>query len=248
MKDSQAGTAALYDLITKARGTRNIRDFAAEVGLPATTITRIKGGVLPRLSTIEKIAYKAGNGVTYEELMAAWNEAKIQQGCKDTSTSVEEVLEIQQILTRRLMDNGYSVREQKGKELVPSEFEIITDAIKFDDESAWRFKVAGDAKEAASAVLQTCASYYLGKKPHDRWSVVVADNDAFEKLKASFENVKIRDQISIINAISHSEINEYTIPNLGDETISTPFSTLAPVRMTDEDTDEFDIEGLLKLI
>lgn len=60
------------ELLNAAKGERTQNQFALHCGIGSSTITRfIKGERKPTPAVLKKIASKAYNGVTYEELMQA---------------------------------------------------------------------------------------------------------------------------------------------------------------------------------
>ena len=59
-------------LITLAQGNRSQNEFALHCGFNASTISKIKArGAMPSPALIKKIAARAHNGVTYDQLMQA---------------------------------------------------------------------------------------------------------------------------------------------------------------------------------
>lgn len=59
-------------LIKEAQGERGQNQFAQQCGISSSAITRIfTGSYVPSAKTLQKIASKAYNGVTYEMLMNA---------------------------------------------------------------------------------------------------------------------------------------------------------------------------------
>lgn len=62
----------VISLITLAQGNRSQNEFALHCGFNASTISKIKArGAMPSPALIKKIATRAHNGVTYEQLMQA---------------------------------------------------------------------------------------------------------------------------------------------------------------------------------
>lgn len=62
----------LKSLLTEAQGNRTQNEFALHCGISSSSITRIKNGeYTPKPKQLEKIAERAHNGVTYNDLMFA---------------------------------------------------------------------------------------------------------------------------------------------------------------------------------
>ena len=66
------GFTDLKELIILARGTRNQSEFALHCKINASILTRVmKEERMPTPATLKKIAERAYNGVTYEQLLQA---------------------------------------------------------------------------------------------------------------------------------------------------------------------------------
>lgn len=66
--------ARLIELLNKSKGNRSLNKFAEDCGIDAGHLSRIMRGIMinpPTPDTLKKIADKAHNKVTYEELMIA---------------------------------------------------------------------------------------------------------------------------------------------------------------------------------
>lgn len=62
----------IFELITLAQGDRTQNEFALHCGLSSSALTRIKRNERkPTPDTLKKIAERAYNGITYEDLMVA---------------------------------------------------------------------------------------------------------------------------------------------------------------------------------
>ena len=62
----------LCELIRKAQGDRTQNQFALQCGISSSALTRIMAGnYVPTAKTLQKIAFKAYNGVTYQMLLSA---------------------------------------------------------------------------------------------------------------------------------------------------------------------------------
>lgn len=61
----------LMELLKLAQGNRGLNAFASHAGIDAGNLSRIMKGQKPSPKILRKLANKAQNGITYEQLMAA---------------------------------------------------------------------------------------------------------------------------------------------------------------------------------
>jgi len=229
---------ALIELVSAAMGKRSQRQFAMDMGVNVSSVSRILNGKVSEISDmlLAKIAASAdpASEVTIEKLMQAQGiveaESRAQLGLK-----FEE--NCRRIFADELLKRGKSVSYSKGKTHESRcfcAFEIETDAL---TKGNGRWLV--DAKMMTSYsplpvgigrsmiwLDHAMASYYRGENA-GRISLIFDHKMAFEQLKEQLAHISIRDEISIIliSVVEGRILNEYVVPLTDDSTPEFTFAT-----------------------
>ncbi len=222
---------ALIELVTDAMGKRSQRQFAADIGVNVSSISRILSGKVSEVSDVilAKIAANAdpASDVTIEKLMAAQglieaeNRVQLRERYKESC---------RRIIADELLRRGHSVsyvNDQKHENMTFCDFEIVTDALP-KGEGRWlvetKMMSIDSAFPAGSGRIRTwldsaMAAYYRGENA-GRISLVVDNVGIFNQVKLRLTDASIRDEISVILiSIGAGKIcDEYVIP-LSDGTL-----------------------------
>lgn len=70
-RDVQLLEKSLSDLLKIAKGHRSLNAYARDAGISSGNLSRITNGQKATPEILERLAAKAHNGVTYEQLMIA---------------------------------------------------------------------------------------------------------------------------------------------------------------------------------
>lgn len=212
-------------LVKAALGDRSIRKFAEEIGVSASSISRILNGTSTeiRSSLIAFIVECAApqSGVTLDKLLKA-------QGFtlpEDRKPAAKRGRwESKQLISDELLLRGYSVRHilEVTDMSIWSNFPtyiIKTDAFP-DQGGKWYFidKLCKQVKRVSIAMIQgwvdgIIAAYYRGLKAK-RVSIVLDSLDLFNGMKKMLEKYHLRDEISVIlvSMETGQVLEEYVIP------------------------------------
>jgi transcriptional regulator with XRE-family HTH domain len=228
---------ALIELVAAAMGKRSQRQFAADMGVNVSSVSRILNGKVSEVGDmlLAKIAANAdpASGVTIEKLMQAQGMVEAENRAQ-LGRKFEE--SCRRIFADELLKRGKSVsypKEQSRESRYLCDFEIETDAL-----------TKGDGRWLVEAKMMTSytplpvgsgrtriwldsamAAYYRDEKV-GRISLIVDVRTAFEQLKAELTRVPIRDEISIILiSIGEGRILDEFVAPLADG--STPEFTFA---------------------
>ena len=218
-------------LVKAAQGDRSIRKFAEELGVSASSISRILNGTSTeiRSSLIAFIADCADpkSNVTLDKLLHAQGFTLPEDR---RPVGKREKWESKRLICDELLIRGYSVQyviEVPNWSVVVNlpTYTIQTDAFS-DGNGKWLFydKLCKKVKKVSFNMIQAwvdgiMASYYRGLKAK-RVSIVVDSEDLFNGMKRLFARYKIKNEISII-LISMEQgkvFDEYIIP-MEDDTV-----------------------------
>ena len=216
------------ELITRAKGTRSIRKFAEDLGVNASSLSRILNGNVTELraAMLAKIAFYADkqSGVTIENLMKA-------QGLSDPQdlmiTAAKYESECRRIFMDELIQRGFTVTGYKAENRDTGfDFEVTTDALK-NGSGKWALEVkflnrhnpvlpSGIGRSRIS-IEHAMANFYLGKNDYQRISLVVDHPMAFKQIKAYLSTLNIPNEISVIlvNIDKRTIEDEYVAPLTG---------------------------------
>ena len=212
-------------LVKAAMGDRSIRNFAKDIGVNASSISRILNGTSTEIRS-SLIAFIVGcadpkSGVTLDKLLTAQGFTIPEER---RPVGKREKWESKRLICDELLIRGYSVQyvdevpNWSLYETMPT-YIIRTDA--FDNESRkWYFydKLSKNIKRVSIAMIQSwfdgiMASYYRGLVAK-RVSVVVDSEDIFNGMQKMLGRYKIKDEISMI-LVSMEDgkvLDEYFIP------------------------------------
>lgn len=212
-------------LVKAALGDRSIRRFAEEIGVSASSISRILNGTSTeiRSSLIAFIVECAApqSGVTLDKLLKAQG-FTLPEDRKPVGK--REKWESKQLITDELLLRGHSVRHiMEVTDLsiwttYPT-YVIKTDAFS-DQEGKWYFidKLCKQVKRVSIAMIQgwvdgIIAAYYRGLKAK-RVSIVLDSPDVFNGMKKLLERYHLRDEVSVIlvSMETGQVMEEFVIP------------------------------------
>ena len=196
-------------LVKAAQGDRSIRKFAEELGVSASSISRILNGTSTeiRSSLIAFIADCADpkSGVTLDKLLQAQG---FTQPEDRRPVGKREKWESKRPISDELLIRGYSVQytiEVPDWSVITHlpTYVIRTDAFS-DSSGKWYFydKLCKQVKKVSANMIYSwldgiMAAYYRGLQAK-RVSIVVDSDDLFYGMKRLFERYRIKNEISII--------------------------------------------------
>ncbi len=219
----------LSELVIKAKGpARSMRQFAADLGVNPSTLSRIVNMQTVganKDTLIADIAEKADpeSGVTFEKLMEAHGMEK-----QNRSSRMELYSKFEQrcrmIIQDELLKRGYSVSAMQ-EEKRHKEYDIVikTDAVSHG-EGRWAFEfkmlspdprisgIPAGMGRTRQYMDRIMSKFYMGTAEVDKVSVVVEHKTAFEFIKERYSNICIPDEISIILISGNQVAEEYVIP------------------------------------
>ena len=224
-RTGQGDPEALSDLVAAAMGKRSQRQFASDLGVNVSSVSRILSGKVSEVSDIllAKIAANAdpASGVTIEKLMAAQGMVEAESKAQLAKKYEESC---RRIFSDELLKRGYTVsypKEQSRENRYLWDFEIQTNALSKGN-GRWLVETkmmsnyaplpAGSGRTGIW-LDSAMAAYYRGENV-GRISLIVDYRAAFESIKESLRKHPIRDEISII-LISVGEgriLDEYVAP------------------------------------
>ncbi len=197
------------ELVSAAKGTRSMREFAKEIGTNVSTVSRIISGKMPSISKelIYRIVEKAApdSDVTVKKLMKA-------EGMVNKSDRAHRghyfMLGCRQIIRDSLIEEGYQVQCISPAVFYRySDFEINTSALE-NGEKAWLFECnfCGTKKEdiwgkrvRIDLLLDRIMStFYQYGDLIGRYSIVLDSDEAIDIYKQIFEGHYWKDDISLI--------------------------------------------------
>ena len=231
---------ALIELVAAAMGKRSQRQFAADMGVNVSSVSRILNGKVSEIGDmlLAKIAANAdpASGVTIEKLMQAQGMVEAENRAQ-LGRKYEE--SCRRIFVDELLKRGKSVsypKEQSHESRYLCDFEIVTDAL---TKGGGRWLVEAKMMSGYTPLPvgsgrtgiwldSAMAAYYRGEKI-GRISLVLGYRTAFEQLKEDLARTPIRDEISII-LISIGEgkiLDEYVAPLVDGRTPEFTFAAKA---------------------
>lgn len=219
-------------LVKAALGNRSIRKFAEEIGISASSISRILNGAITELrsSTIAFIVDCADpkSGVTLDKLLKAQGFTKPENR---RPVGKREKWESKGPISDEMLLRGYSVQHI----MEAPDWSVIADLPTYiiqtnafsDGIGKWLFydRLCKKIKKVSIAMIQSwidgiMASYYRGLEAK-RVSIVVDSEDIFNVMKRMLGRYRIKDEISVI-LVSLEEgrvFDEFIVP-LEDGTMS----------------------------
>ena len=211
------------ELITRAKGSRSMRQFAQEMGFNVSSISKVINLKTDSLSRefLAQAALHASedSNVTLADLMDAQGLISRKE---IPSNRKKLVVSYRRILADDLIQRGYSVSYESDD---PSQnfydFAFRTNALRADGSGRWLFsvkmlserdKIAGSGR-FDHLIKSFMAFYYCGGKA-DRISMVIDQPSIFEQIKENARKYQIPDQISVIliSIDAGSAIDEYVFP------------------------------------
>lgn len=222
-------------IVEKAKGSRSMRQFAEEMGMNASSVSRIINKKVDTISfeTMAKIiAHSAfDRSTTYKDLISAQGLVKLDVPNK--LTTYEETC--RRIMVDELLKRGYSASYPlySGKsEQYHEDFAIQTDALtkgngrwKITAES-FSFNLGRDELHIVMNWLRDKMLYYYLGGEAGRITILIDQKDIFNRVKEYFSHYIIPDEISVI-LISVDRgciLEEYIIPLRDGSTPKTVFN------------------------
>lgn len=231
---------SLAELVIRAKGPkRSMRQFAADLGVNASTLSRITNmqtASANKDSLIADIAAHADkdSGVTFEMLMEAHGmEKQRDMSSKEAYKRFEQ--RCRMVIQDELLKRGYSVSNlQMASPVEPFDISIKTDAVNHGD-GIWAFEFRmispdprisgiptgmGRTQRCMDAIMRM---FYTGTTKVDKVSLVVQHREIFEQLKQRYSELCIPDEISFILIAGNRIVEEYVIPMRNREVKETFF-------------------------
>lgn len=212
-------------IVKAAQGERSMRQFAEEMGVNVSSISRILNGSVTEIRPplLASIVYHAapGSGVTLEKLL---NAQGLTMPEERRPVGKREKWESKNLIADELLLRGYSVRYVIPKTpLIDMSFfptyVLRTDAFPGEDGN-WYFidKLCKQVKRVSIAMVDSwfnsiMALYYRGLKAK-RVSLVVDSDDLFRAMKKLMERYEIKDEMSVIlvSMETGKVLEEYVAP------------------------------------
>lgn len=251
----------LAEYVVRAKGPeRSLRQFAEELGVNVSTLSRIvnqKTASANSDALIADIAAMAdkNSGITFEMLMDAHGLVNTVRG---TAYGLEKRIEeaISMVIFRELLRRGYSLAQ--GEETVMNtlggryrfDFAFITDAIGRGD-GRWGFEIyissfekgKVDSRYRAMNLMRRVSMlgglYANWDYPYDRASLVVTDKDAYYAAVERLRNCYLKNEITVILVDLEREVveDEFLIPWIEESSCKPVFTELDEL---EEDNSEED--------
>lgn len=218
----------LIQLIVKAKGNRTMRQFAEDMEVNVSTVSRIINGKVSEVSNslLAKIAAYADpeSGVTIEQLMEAQGIVTETDGPMLARRYEEDC---RRIVADELLNRGYSVSYTKSdiKSLERiCDFVIKTDALSQGDGS-WLFEAKMFTQHSRIPIGLgatqiwldgAMAVYYRGENA-SRISIIVDHRTVFDQIKEQLSHYELADEISVILIATKQGriLDEYVAPLTG---------------------------------
>ena len=210
-------------LVVEAMGMRTMRQFADDMGVNVSSISRIVSGKTTEISDflLAKIAIYADpdSGVTLEKLMDAQGKSA---GITEKYLSKKFAEDARRIIADSLLKTNYSVNYYQGPSDKSYDFGIITDALNKQNgiwlfeckKRSFRYKVSVNYdKEVFEWLRKAAFTYYCGEKV-DRITLVIDNDSIYNYAVKLFSDYTIRDSISVILVSTDlgRVVDEYVIP------------------------------------
>lgn len=215
----------LIRLIDAARGTRSIRQFAEDLKVNPSTISRILNGKVKEINSqiLAKIAVYADpdSGVTLEKLMEAQGQVKADD--IDVLYSRYESA-CRRTISDELLQRGYSVTYVKELDRGTRnicDFAINTNALS-EKEEIWLFECKMMTAQSNIPVgmgrsriwIDSAMAYFYKGGKAKRLTLVVDRKVIFESIKETLASYSLRDEISVmyVSPQMGAVIKEYIAP------------------------------------
>ena len=216
---------AIIRLVDAARGTRSIRQFAEELNVNPSSISRILNGKVKEINNqlLAKIAVYADpdSGVTIEKLMEAQGKVKAEE-IDVLYTRFESAC--RRTISDELLQRGYSVSYVKDLDTDTKrvcDFAIKTDALS-NNEDVWLFECKMLSAQSQYPVgigrtriwIDSAMAYYYKGKTAGRLTLVVDRKEVFENVKETLKEYLLNDEISVmyISPNQGKVMEEYIAP------------------------------------
>ena len=216
----------LINLVIRAKGPRSMRQFADDMDVNVSSVSRIINGKVSEISDslLAKIASNAdpNSGVTLEQLMAAQGIVE-QKDKRSLGARYEE--DCRRIVADELLSRGYSVSYSKKETRIRTgmifDFEITTDAIP-NGGGRWLIEAKMMTEHSRYPVgigrsmiwlNSAMAAYYQGETV-GRISLIVDHRAGFEQIKERLSQLRLADEISVIliSTKQRKILEEYVAP------------------------------------
>ena len=213
------------ELVVQAKGDRSMRQFAADIGVNVSTLSRVINQKTSTANSDELMAKIAAGADSYadfsfERIMDA--NGKIEADARKTAEAEEYIQKCKQILLTGLIGRGYSVKEVT-QEVPMCDWILQTDAVD-RGEGHWGFEFKkltsfGDysgmptgSGKTRRAIDQIFVGFYTGKLKVDKMSLIVDRAVIYEQTKNILEQYVIPDEVSLILLKGNGEFEEYVVP------------------------------------
>ena len=198
-------TDKLIRLVVKLIGSRTMRQFANDLGVNVSSISRIVNGKTTEISDLllAKIAIYADpdSGVTLEDLMDAQGIIE-NKSARSLYKKFED--DSRRIIVDSLLKTNYSVNYYQGPSNKPYDFGIITDLTFFCGEKADRISLIIDDDSAYNYIVKQFSKYTI----RDTISVILVSTD-LGKVVDEFV-IPLTDSRIAVRVFNHSDSDEET--------------------------------------
>ena len=216
---------AIIRLVDAARGTRSIRQFAEDLKVNPSTISRILNGKVKDINNqlLAKIAAYADpdSGVTIEKLMEAQGQVK-EEDIDILYTRFESAC--RRTISDELLQRGYSVayvKEMDRDTRNVCDFAIKTDALAGEND-VWLFECKMMTAQSRIPVgmgrsriwIDSAMAYYYKGGRAKRLTLVVDRKEIYDSIRETLAQYALNDEISVmcISPQKGQVITEYTAP------------------------------------
>ena len=236
------GLVQLNILLDKAIGSRSLRQFAGQIGLNVSTLSRIRSGQT-RLSPelIRKIVANAEQpGIVTEEMFYSLPEGSLSTYQRSRFDEMKELESIcASTIMMELLHRGYSLFSSPNNQQY-FDIEIKTNALGINTERVWGFEILlpfyrnndrpGQYNDGSlySALWRCTSALYLGKCHLDRLSFVTDDFDFFIWIKEKCKDMNPLGEVTIIliDRKKRCVSEEHILPPKDGHIPASPFKTI----------------------
>lgn len=214
----------LSDLIVKAKGPRrSVSQFAKEIGVSPSTLTRIinmQTSGASKDELIVKIAAAADpdSGVTLEKLLEAHGVEECSESFNESYRKNEK--RMRQIILDELLIRGYAVSNVQAEDNRMYDLIVDTNAVSGGKTGKWAFEFKTYKTEmpitgignTARWIDQMMARFYRGEAGVDKISLVVERKEIYLQTIERLKDYTIPDEMSVILISGGHVKSEFIVP------------------------------------
>lgn len=219
----------LADMVVKAKGPRrSMRQFAEEIGVSPSTLTRIANlqtNSASKDELIVKIAAAADpdSGVTLEMLMDAHGVEEPKGTSHDRVDYYKEAEKrMRQIVVDELLTRGYSVNKIEVATKRDA-YDLVVETNAVEDRGAggkWAFEFSAHKSDMPIVgsgstnrwIDRIMALFYRGEAGVDKVTIVMERSELYEQLVGRLKDYRIPDEMSVILVVGGHVKKEFIVP------------------------------------